>query len=173
MDELLLSAPDEQNSEAIWVYREEFLQAGESLDGTAGLAQAERVDAWLARLRRNGSEATVEAGLVPASTFLCLRKTDGRLVGMIDIRHRLNGQLLLLGGHIGYSVRRGERRKGYATRMLGLGLVECRRLGIDRVLVTCEQANIASARVIMANGGVLESEVEQQGRVTQRYWIEL
>ena len=92
---------------------------------------------------------------------------------MIDIRHSLNEHLFNFGGHIGYSVRKSERRKGYATRMLALALEECRRLGILRVLVTCDSENIASERTILINGGVLENTVPEDGRFTRRYWITL
>lgn len=57
--------------------------------------------------------------------------------------------------------------------MLALALDRCRGLGLNRVLVTCDRLNVASARTILANGGVLENEVPQDGRVTQRYWIDL
>ena len=92
---------------------------------------------------------------------------------MIDIRHRLNEYLLQFGGNIGYSVRPSQRRKGYATEMLALGLEECRKLGLDRALVTCDKTNIGSAKTIQKNGGVLENEVLEGDRITQRYWIAL
>ena len=92
---------------------------------------------------------------------------------MIDIRHRLNEYLLQFGGNIGYSVRPSQRRKGYATEMLALALEECRKLGLDRALVTCDKTNIGSAKTIQKNGGILENEVLEGDRITQRYWIAL
>ena len=92
---------------------------------------------------------------------------------MIDIRHRLNEYLLQFGGNIGYSVRPSQRRKGYATEMLALALEECRKLGLNRALVTCDKTNIGSAKTIQKNGGVLENEVLEGDRITQRYWIAL
>ena len=79
------------------------------------------------------------------------------------------------GGHVGYGVRPSERGKGYATRMLVMALDKARQLGLKRVLITCDKDNLASARVIQKNGGVLGSESysPQGGRVTQRYWIDL
>lgn len=168
---LRLVLPTPAHQEQIWAYREEFLKYGDTLAGTASLDRAESFEEWFAAWRDNGSEETVRAGLVPATTFLAM---DGeRLVGMIDIRHRLNGYLLNFGGHIGYSVRREERQKGYAAGMLALALEECRRLGLERVLVTCDKDNLASARTILRNGGVLENEVEEDGETVQRYWIKL
>ncbi|MBQ0102258.1 MAG: GNAT family N-acetyltransferase, partial [Firmicutes bacterium] len=70
-------------------------------------------------------------------------------------------------------IRPSERRKGYATAMIGLALDECRKLGIDRVLMCCDKNNVGSAKSIIRNGGVLENEVEEDGGITQRYWIQL
>ena len=112
-------------------------------------------------------------GFVPDSTFFCLDEDTGRIVGAVNIRHELNEKLLQCGGHIGDGVRPSERGRGVATRMIALALDECRGLGIDRVLMTCDKDNPASARTIVKNGGVLENEVEDDGKLVQRYWIEL
>ena len=111
---------------------------------------------------------------VPDSVFFCLDLDRNIFVGAVDIRHYLNDELLLGGGHIGDGVRPSERRKGYATAMIALALDECRKLGIDRVLMTCDKDNIGSAKSIMNNGGVLENEfINEEGAVEQRYWIDL
>ncbi len=112
-------------------------------------------------------------GLVPDSTFFCLDEDRDIIVGAVNIRHYLNDALLLNGGHIGDGVRPSERRKGYATRMIRLALDECRKLGIQRVLMVCNKENIASAKTILKNGGVLENEIDVDGVIEQRYWIEL
>ena len=112
-------------------------------------------------------------GLVPDSTFFCLDTERNIFVGAVNIRHYLNEALLLNGGHIGDGVRPSERRKGIATKMIGLALEECRKLGIDKVLMVCNKNNIGSAKSIMNNGGVLENEVVVEGETEQRYWIEL
>ncbi len=112
-------------------------------------------------------------GRVPDSTFFCLDTDRNIFVGAINIRHYLNEELLYTGGHIGDGIRPGERRKGYATAMIGLGLEECRKLGITKVLMTCDKDNIGSAKSIMNNGGVLENEVMEDGVLEQRYWITL
>ena len=113
-------------------------------------------------------------GLVPDSTFFCLDAERDIIVGAVNIRHYLSGSLLFDGGHIGDGVRPSERRKGIATRMIALALDECRKLGISRVLMVCDKANVASAKSIVNNGGVLENEViDDDGEVVQRYWIDL
>ena len=173
MDRLILLSPSPADREEILAYKAEFLAAGDSMDGTAGLRDAASFDAWYQAVLDNASEETVREGLVPASTFLAVDKNSGRLVGFLEIRHRLNDHLLRLGGHIGYSVRPTERRKGYATEMLALALEKCRELGLARVLITCDRQNTASSRTMLKNGAVLENEVPDGDRITQRYWITL
>lgn len=112
-------------------------------------------------------------GFVPATTLFCLDTDRNIFVGAVNIRHYLNESLLHGGGHIGDGIRPSERRKGYATKMIGLALEECKKLGIDRVLMVCDKDNIGSAKSIMKNGGILENEIEDDGVIVQRYWIEL
>ena len=110
---------------------------------------------------------------MPDSVFFCLDVDRDIFVGAINIRHYLNEGLLRTGGHIGDGVRPGKRRKGYATAMIKLGLEECRKLSIKRVLITCDKDNNGSAKSIIHNGGVLENEVPKDGVIMQRYRIEL
>lgn len=112
-------------------------------------------------------------GLVPDSTFFCLDEERNIIVGAVNIRHYLNDYLLAHGGHIGDGIRPSERRKGYATQMIQLALEECKILGIKKVLMVCDKDNIASAKSIIKNGGILENEVIENGVIEQRYWIEL
>ena len=112
------------------------------------------------------------SGYVPDSTFFLLDEERNRLLGAVNIRHYLNESLLLSGGHIGDGIRPSERRKGYATELIRLALIECKKLGISPVLICCTKGNIGSMKSIVRNGGVLENEiVESDGSVTQRYWI--
>ncbi len=94
---------------------------------------------------------------------------DHEVVGFLAIRHRLNEWLLEEGGHIGYSVRPSRRRQGHASRALGLALLRARDLGLDRVLVTCDEDNVGSARTIESQGGIFEDA--RKGK--RRYWIAL
>ncbi len=112
-------------------------------------------------------------GRVPNSVFFCLDTDRDIFVGAIDIRHYLNEELLATGGHIGDGVRPSERRKGVATAMIALGLKECKKLGINRVLMTCADDNIGSAKSIEHNGGVMENKVYEDDVLMRRYFIEL
>ena len=113
-------------------------------------------------------------GLVPDSVFFLLDEDRNKLIGAVNIRHYLNDYLLKFGGHIGDGIRPSERKKGYATKMIELALIECKKLGMDKVLVTCNKSNIASAKTIIKNGGILENEIkDSDGEIIQRYWINI
>ena len=112
-------------------------------------------------------------GLVPDSTYFCLDEERDMIVGAVNIRHYLNEELLRNGGHIGEGVRPSERRKGIATKMIALALEECKKLGIEKVLMVCDRDNVGSAKSIRNNGGLLENEIEVDGVPEQRYWIDL
>ena len=118
-------------------------------------------------------ETDESKGMVPDSTFFCLDEERNIFVGAVNIRHYLNEKLLLNGGHIGDGVRPSERRKGVATQMIRLALLECKRMGIEKVLMVCDKDNVASAKSIVNNGGVLENEVTVKSVVEQRYWIDI
>ncbi|MCB9545002.1 MAG: GNAT family N-acetyltransferase [Myxococcales bacterium] len=108
---------------------------------------------------------------VPGSTFFW--QEGGALLGVLGLRHRLNARLRAFGGHIGYSVRPGARRRGLATRMLAEAMTLARARGIAGVLLTCAPDNLASIRVIERSGGVFEAEAyfAPEDRRVRRYWI--
>jgi predicted acetyltransferase len=113
-------------------------------------------------------------GGVPATTYFAYDDDTGIIVGAVNIRHWLNEKLFDNGGHIGDGIRPSQRRKGYATKMIALALIECRKMGLDRVLMVCHKDNIGSRKSIMNNGGILENEViSKKGILEQRFWIDL
>lgn len=173
MNRLKLVLPTPEYKNKIMDYKREFIENGDSMDGTAGLRNAKTFEEWYSAFCDNLKEETVRDGLVPATTYMAISIDDGRLIGMIDIRHSLNDYLLISGGHIGYSVRKSERQKGYATEIVALALSECEKINIKKVLITCDKDNIASAKTIIKNGGHLENEISEGDSITQRYWITL
>lgn len=127
-------------------------------------------DAYLADL----DHETAADGWVPDSVFFLLDTDRDRLIGAAHLRHCLNDSLRITGGHIGDGIRPTERGKGYGTELVRLALLECKKRGINKVLMTCAKNNIASAKTIVRNGGVLENEVvNEEGSIEQRYWISL
>lgn len=111
-------------------------------------------------------------GFVPFTTFW-LVNNEKNILGAIEIRHELNDYLAFRGGHIGYGIRPSERNKGYASSMLSMALQHCKTMGLSKVLITCLKNNIGSAKTIMKNGGILDSEDIDNGEVFQRYWINI
>jgi len=173
MNKLMLVLPSMKYEDMVMKYKDEFILNNEFMHGTAGLDKFDTFEQWYEKIVNNSDEETVLEGLVPASTYLAISIDDGRLLGMIDIRHRLNEYLLKFGGHIGYSIKKSERRNGYATEMLFHALKKCEKLKIKKVLITCDKDNIPSAKTIINNGGILENEVLGGKHILQRYWINL
>lgn len=144
-----------------------FFFGGDTLSGAS-------TDELLARFEAYRTGRELPPGYVSA-TYLWL--TDaGEFLGEISVRHALTDALARFGGHIGYAVRRSAWNSGNGTRMLALALPYARdALGLDRVLLTCDDGNAASARVIEKNGGVLQDRVINViggvKRTTRRYWI--
>jgi predicted acetyltransferase len=115
----------------------------------------------------------LQPGYVPQTVFWVIDE-DGEAIGMVRVRHYLNDKLREQGGHIGYYIRRDKRNKGYGKEVLHQALEQLRKIGERRALLTVNMDNIASIKVIQANGGVFESEGRNtDGQRFGRYWIEL
>ncbi|MBP0968839.1 MAG: GNAT family N-acetyltransferase [Oscillospiraceae bacterium] len=170
-----LIEPTMEYDRQIQDFRQEFVDTGDYIDGGGELLRYDDTKEWLDHIDQRLTTESQLAGIVPATQFLCLREEDGKIVGAIQIRHYLDTFLEHYAGHIGYCIRPSERRKGIAKEMLRLAFPECRKLGINRVLITCRDDNEASRRTILANGGVYESTVFFFARDIQieRYWIDL
>ena len=153
------------------------LQAHEefSHDGFEFLLDLDQGATWSAycgRLESQRFDVDLPEGRVP-ETFL-VAVAEGQIVGRVSIRHALNAYLAEVGGHIGYGVRPGFRRRGHATAILRQSLVVASSIGLERVLVTCDDDNVGSAKVIENCGGVLENVAAgPHGSVPKRrYWVE-
>ena len=173
MDKIILVKPDLSYADEIIKYKEESLKESPLINGSAGLDRFSSIEIWFEELKKRSCEDTVPKGLVPSSTYLGVREKDNYIVGMIDIRHYLNEYLTQAGGHIGYGVRKTERNKGYAKQMLKLALEKCKKLKIKRVLITCDEDNIASEKVILSANAKLEDIRNVDGENKKRFWIDL
>lgn len=158
MDRLRLVVPDISRKDDAISYIQEFLDYGSEINGVGSLDRyLDDYEGWLEKLEVDRTMEPNE-NRVPADTYFLVRESDDRIIGMINIRHCLNENLRLIGGHIGYSVRPTERRKGYNKVNLYLGLLRCQELGINEVLMDCDADNLGSARTMQALGGRLVRE---------------
>lgn len=149
----------------------EFCTAGEwDADPDYLVANFENLLRWLVLQK---DPATVEPGQLSFEDFWLM---DGdEYIGKLTLRTQINERFLQAGGHIGYDIRPSRRRQGYGTELLRLGLAKASARGLERVLLTCDETNIGSRKLIEANGGQLENAVEIEDRPIKklRYWIEL
>jgi predicted acetyltransferase len=146
--------------------------AGEDFTFGLGYSPGMNFDDYIKQLEDHRAGVNLPERFVPSSFLVA--EAGGQIVGRTSIRHELNDFLLREGGHIGYGVLAEHRRRGYATEILRQSLIIARSLGIDRVLVTCDDDNIGSIKTIEACGGRLENVVSVEGQQVprRRYWID-
>jgi predicted acetyltransferase len=161
-----IAAMDELRAEGRGAPDDNSMVGSEIRDYGAGWADPEFFEEYTRQLREQALEDPARPdGLVPATT---LWWADGdEYLGRIAIRHRLTQHLLDHGGHIGYDIRPSARRRGHATAMLARALPVAAGLGIDPVLITCDEDNIGSRKVIESNGG----QFDDQRGVKLRFWV--
>ncbi len=172
MEDLIFRKPMILDCAEIMAFKDDFLKAGSGMDGTGILFRADARQ-WLDYI--DALESPQDANGVPCFQY-GLFCPEGTLLGMLQIRIELKGYLVDYGGHIGYCVRPSERRKGYAKYMLQQSLYICRKMGLQRVLVTCLEDNLGSEKTIKACGGVFEctvfDDINYKANM-KRYWIDL
>lgn len=175
MDELMFIKPTLKHRRMAEEFKKEFFDYGETvINGSALFDKIEYLE-WLENTKRNENPETVRSDWVVADTFLVIRESDEKIIGIIDIRHSLENTFLsAYGGHIGYSVRPSERKKGYGTRMLGQALTYVKNLGLFKVMLGCYADNLASRKTIEKCGGVLtEEKTYVNGKPMLIYWVTL
>ena len=158
MEKLKHIKPSKEYEQEALEYINEFYEYNSDINGTGGLQRyLDNYDEWLEKLEEDRTRITNEEK-VPAETYFLVRENDNKIVGMINIRLTLNENLKKFGGHIGYSIRPTERKKGYNKVNLYLGLLCCKEHGISEVLMDCDKSNLGSAKTMQALGGKLIKE---------------
>lgn len=179
MEKFYLELPTMERKNEVLEYINEFYEYNSQIHGTGGLDRAlqkgKTYEEWLDNsLKLHEKEYAFSKGLVPSITYFLIRN-DNKLVGMIDLRLELNVYLRNLGGHIGYSIRPTERKKGYNKINLYLCLLEAQKYGLDKALITCAAHNEGSRKTILALGGIFEKNTidESNNETMELYWIDV
>lgn len=174
-ENLYLRTPSPEDKDIIWNFRQEFFDYDSSSAGDSGLKLKDTFEEWFEKVDNGSRIETLPEDRVLCTQFLTFRKSDNRLVGMINVRHTLNDYLAKFGGHIGDCIRPTERQKGYATEQKMICLEFCRNIGLDKVLITAKSENEYSIRSIIKCGGILENQLldEENNQLYNRYWITL
>ena len=136
---------------------------------TYGLTDARSCDIF-EKFENYRLERNLKPDRVGSDSYWLVDRESNYFIGEVHIRHRLNEALKLRGGHIGYAVRYGEWGKGYGTKMLALALEKAKARGLEKVLITCNDDNIGSARVMEKNGCILGDKLTVEGVLIRRYW---
>ena len=167
--EITLVRADPERKGELYEYALEFHKAGDERYKPL----VDDPEPYWDRLEKLAEGKNLAPGKVRMWLFWLQR--DGRIVAESSLRHELNDDLRLEGGNIGYNVRPSERQKGYGSMILKLVLEEARKIGLEKVLVTCDADNTGSRRIIEKNGGVLEGQgiSTNSGKLVNRYWIEM
>ena len=160
MERFYLEKPPLSRKNQILEYIEEMKKHESQIHGDGRLKKyldEKSYEEWVINVHNMENEKyALSKGLVPSSTYFLIRENDDKLIGMIDLRIKLNDYLRNYGGNIGYSIRPTERKKGYAKIQLYLCLLKCKEYGLDKILITCANYNEGSRRTILSLGGIYE-----------------
>ena len=177
MEKFYFEIPSLEIKNEIIEYLDEFVKYGSDINGSGSLDKIcdgytfeEALDRCL---KMEDEEYAKSVGRCQSRTFLLIRENDNKIVGTINVRWNLNEATLRFGGHIGYGIRPTERRKGYNKINLYLGMLEAKKVGLEKVMLDCDVNNLGSDKTLKALGGKLErTEVDpSDGILTNVYWF--
>lgn len=176
-EEFILVKPSLEYKEDVISFLEEVKVVDEGARwqyaGMSRLEQTNTYEEWLQEKLNEEKGIGLPEEYVPASTYLCVRVYDNKVIGICNIRHELTDFLLNYGGHIGQSIRPSERGKGYGTIQLLKALEKCAERNMDYVLITCDEENKVSAKTIEKCMGEYENTIERDRVFYRRYWVNI
>ena len=177
MEIFYLETPSLERKKEIIDYINEFVEYKSDINGTGSLdkiLEGYTFEQALERcLNMENREYAEKNGRCQGKTFLLIRKNDNKIVGTINVRWNLTEEMKQFGGNIGYGIRPTERRRGYNKINLYLGLIEAKKIGLDKVMLDCDVENLGSSKTMEALGGKLErTEIDPyDGILISVYWI--
>lgn len=177
MEKFYFETPSLERKNEIIEYLDEFVKYGSDINGSGSLDKiydGYTFEEVLDRcLKMEDEEYAKSVGRCQGRTFLLIRENDNKIVGTINVRWNLNEVMLRFGGHIGYGIRPTERRKGYNKINLYLGMLEAKKVGLEKVMLDCDVNNLGSDKTLKAFGGKLErTEIHpSDGILTNVYWF--
>ena len=172
-ESICLLKPTLDFSNAINSYEQEFNNPINGIAGSSMLTSFESIEEWLTNLKLYESKNTVPIkNHVAGFQYILVRRRDKKVIGMSNLRTELNDYLLNYGGHIGYSICPSERKQGYGKIILRETLIKAKELGLERVLVTCNEKNRGSEKIILSNNGIFENKMFDDDAWVKRYWID-
>jgi len=173
---IFLTEPVPQYKESFLEGLREFQEEGRMLNYNLQRIQKD-FESFLRHTQIQKDRNKISPRLVPTTEYWLIEGDEysGTYLGTFSLRHELNDMFMRIGGHIGYQVRPSQRLRGYGKELLRLGLQKARQLGFTRVLITCDENNISSQKVIEYNGGKFENSITVEGSSERklRYWIDL
>lgn len=170
--ELRLIRFSEVKEKSFFDYIDDWETSGEMIIPYAASPGRAHFSELIKKWEHHETVSVYEKNLVPATLYFLIDSSD-YILGAIHFRHKLNDNLLLRGGHIGYGIRPSERKKGYATIMLSQLLNHLAKKGYITVMLSCDDSNRASISTIEKAGGVLQDKSLFKDTLTRRYWIEI
>ena len=179
MEKFYFERPSIERKSEIIEYLDEFVKYGSDINGSGSLDKiydGYTFEQALDRcLKMEDEEYAKSVGRCQGKTFLLIRENDNKIVGTINVRWNLSEEMLQFGGHIGYGIRPTERRKGYNKINLYLGMIEAKKVGLEKVMLDCDVNNLGSDKTLKALGGKLERRGidPSDGILTNVYWFDV
>lgn len=176
MDELVFVRPSIELKDEALAFRDEFIKDGGHMHGSCGFLRHEVYEDWLKDLEL--IERGEKEGRLASTVLFGVSRLTGEIVGITDIRHKLNPDPNHLpsyvNGNIGGSIRPSKRGMGYGTKLLEMAILRAAEYGNKRLLVSCDKWNAVSEHNIVKCGGIFDNEVtEQDGNIIRRFWIDI